>query len=212
MSDKPTLWTADITSWRGISLGAIHWYVKLRSHRCTVDVEWALNEQRAAQMTTRERGSFTWRLGDYTNRFDTKDEAERAAVLAWSWLDAKGAGVLLDRQSSSSSPGKPLAGDAELVRIAQDFHDRADACGWYEGDERTMRVVGNEWWAWELATFDQRESGLVTFRLDERFLITGPLDHPTAVWCSLSGEPEPDQGFEEVHGNLAAPSDLSRGK
>lgn len=103
MVDKPTLWYAEITCWKGVSIGAIHHYVSLRGDGREVRLEWVLDENRATEMTARESG-WTWKPGHQTNRFDTREEAKTAAKLAFDWLCTSQATELVGRDKGSADP------------------------------------------------------------------------------------------------------------
>lgn len=191
---KPILWHARITTYSGISAGAIHWYLKVTSHLREIEVYWTLDARRAAEMTKREHPSFTWRAGNRTNRFDTIAQARTAGRLVFSWVDT-GTGLLV--AGDHSGPARPLAGPPNLMVDAWAFYDEAVTAGWYEGDYAAMADVDNRWHEWERATFEpaplQWRSGDTS---REEFVITGPLEDPTGVWYSASGEPEPDEDVE----------------
>jgi hypothetical protein len=83
-----TVWVV-LRSWRGISLGAIHYYGSLNlstNHDCKVDLIRVLTVSGARELTKLQNDNslfgnkFTWRVGDETKCFDNEDDVIAAAL------------------------------------------------------------------------------------------------------------------------------------
>ncbi len=81
-----------ISSWRGTSIGATHWY----GNMCTYDyskrvkMQYELNSRQAIELTKKHNdgslfgpGVYHYREGDEASSYDTKDEIIKQAIATW---------------------------------------------------------------------------------------------------------------------------------
>lgn len=126
----------DITSFRGWSIGATHYYGKINmtgvawDHFRPVDVHYTMTEADAAKLNEKEDHPF-YEAGMQTTRFDTK-ELVRAAAIAWfdENADSK-ADVLADWHSSHVWTSK----DCQILRCPPAVLERLGALSDREIDD-----------------------------------------------------------------------------
>lgn len=148
MSD---IWNARITSWRGISIGAVHYYARLEHGRQEYEIERIVNQEDADKLTKLDGGrswSQDWKTGAVTNRFDTREEVERAVMVVWNHLKRDG-DVILDKLSASYGPPRHLevlAGPEHFVAYTQAVSKICEAFDWYDGGHRDqVSALAKEW-------------------------------------------------------------------
>lgn len=140
----------DITSWRGISIGAVHWYVSIiidEGDKLTETIELtrpltsaeakALNVERAA------RGYFSrHKAGDKTTGFNTEEDAINTGI---QYFKAHYTGVLLDGDYACYSAWKKVIvypnEFAPLVKEMNDLADRFQKLNGYECDRKHAKLV-----------------------------------------------------------------------
>lgn len=127
------LWSVHLTSFRGISPGAIHYYAKLNNDDGVLEVTYLMNADEAAEMTD-PMDHYTYVEGEPTGRFFTKEAALECSIAAWRAL-ADGEDFLVRQEWGTLEPGRPLAGPPKLKAAVQEIFDRAEAIGWWGKDE-----------------------------------------------------------------------------
>lgn len=90
MSD---IWTLDIYSWQGVSLGATHYYAEIRDpdyrskgnikHKMTKAEASAVNKKNRLMYNDDVASMYRVSPGDETEGFDTKEDAIAEAVRQW---------------------------------------------------------------------------------------------------------------------------------
>lgn len=123
------LWSLDVTTFRGISAGAVHYYGTIKG-RGEYRIEQMLTPERAAALTAADSG-FTYQAGTWSNRFDTRAEIEAAALVAWRAV-ALDDDALVVGPSYSVGPRKPVAGPRQFVDIARVVWWCAEQLGWHD--------------------------------------------------------------------------------
>lgn len=120
-ANVPTrIWWLHITSFRGISVGATHFYAELRTPTGTARLTHPLSAAEAAALTARD--NFDWEPGWPTERFDTREDVTAAALAVFTALAEPGC-VLLAGNAASAQPQPVLAGPPELVPVLRGLHD-----------------------------------------------------------------------------------------
>ena len=108
----------EITSWQGVSLGAEHYYGKLRGYFdddfVSVEVEAKMTQRQAVALGKKDDWHH-YKAGSMTSRFDTKEEVETTAILTFK-DKFPNASVLLKGHWAAHEPKKCLsADDLELM-------------------------------------------------------------------------------------------------
>lgn len=102
--------TLEISCWKGISLGATHYYGSLVGYNneeyCRYDIEKVMTQADAKRLSKKD--SFKYREGNKTTRFETKEEIRQLALAQWKQLFPNGT-VLLEGRSAYADPQKCLA-------------------------------------------------------------------------------------------------------
>lgn len=141
----------EITSWRG--WGGIHYYGKLhydgdRGDERLRPVPLSRTLQTKAEvdklngLESTKPGSFEWKIGYPTEKFDTKEELEVLAVPAWRKHFPK-AQALVVGATHDSEPLKPLDGDPKILKKLQSYWKR------YAGSTGKKRDrLCDEHWDW----------------------------------------------------------------
>ena len=73
-------WSLVITSWRGISAGASHWYGVIEG---PANVDESLQRHELRRPTTPEDVNEGYFIGESTQRFNSRDELVAAAIDLW---------------------------------------------------------------------------------------------------------------------------------
>ncbi len=138
----------DITSWRGISIGAVHWYAELIIDDANEKYGWkrvklerplTSVESKAMNIEKKRQGyrSFNYQSGDLTEGFNTREEAIAAGIAAFK---ASSEGVLMLGDHCSCSAWKKAVYWHEsftpLVNKMNAIADKFQALNGYEGEKR----------------------------------------------------------------------------
>lgn len=129
------LWYASVSTYRGISFGAVHFYVKLhcQSPRRMIEVQHVLTEAEAEIL--REKDDWpSWRSDDTTQRFDTKEEAIEAARIVWAAEAGEGDALILG-DSAYAEPQPILEGPRDFKIVGNRLHELCEKIGWWDGPE-----------------------------------------------------------------------------
>lgn len=153
---KDDIWYASISSWKGIVGGASHYLVTLHGPGRQVTVEWYLDAATAILWNRRDP-SYRYEEGDGSNRFNSRAEAERAAVIVFERLANPDADLLVCGSRSASVPEKALAGRSHHVDRLTDTVCRAEALGWWDvpNNRKAMDRIAVAWEAYERDHFNE---------------------------------------------------------
>lgn len=135
------LWGLDMPTYKGISIGATHYYPTLWGDG-RYSLMRKLSGVEAVMLNKVDRLDF-WKAGAVTNRFDTQHEARAAGLAAWRTMAAERDVLLAGRLRME--PERPLAGPPEIVLAIKQMYDEMAGSGFYEGSPRTYRRVLREW-------------------------------------------------------------------
>jgi hypothetical protein len=143
----------DVSSWRGISIGAVHWYVSVKYNNpteryglTTLELERPLTADEAKRMNkeARERGymSNMYEAGGMTEGFNTEAEAIAAGI---KYFKDNFKGILYDSGYASHSGWKKIiAYDPEFEELALRMNklaDRFQALNGYECKKKDTSLV-----------------------------------------------------------------------
>lgn len=99
-----SLWELKISSYRGISIGAEHWYPVLNARtvpRREIEVLRELSAEDIDILNKKDRVDH-WKIGDTTNRFDTREDAKQAALTIWDAVHAPGDALVMEGYGNPS--------------------------------------------------------------------------------------------------------------
>ncbi len=148
----------EITSWVGLSIGAEHYYGKLiisGTREKSVDLTKKLSDRECFYLNKKDSlsGIIRWKAGQTTKRFNTEADLERLAIKIWKKKYPK-YDALLEGRSSILDPQKPLDARKKVVlNKLRKFWIDAEATGGYEGDEKAMDKISDEYMAWAFGDF-----------------------------------------------------------
>lgn len=88
---RPQMVWLQISSWRGMAIGATHWYGEMRNseHTRAVRMMYPLTEEQALELTKKHNGGtlvevdYAYQAGDEVSSFDTKEEIIAQAIATW---------------------------------------------------------------------------------------------------------------------------------
>lgn len=150
MSDKKIV-HLEITSWRGLSLGAIHYYGELIGHKrekyTTIKLEQKCTRKAAIEENkkAREMGlPGRTRPGELTNQFDSKEQLRKFAIKHWKEHFPK-AVILIEGNSSTVEPQPILIGPKEIKDRVNKLSREADTIDRWEKNEKRMDEICDEW-------------------------------------------------------------------
>ena len=133
----------EITSWQGMSLGATHYYGKLKGYdergdALFVDIEKPLTEKESKRLS--EKDDCTYRAGTLTSRFDSKQEIIDIAMDKWkTYFPA--AEFLLQGQWACADPQNCLiAPDGLKEKINKLYLESKEIGGYEKSPKRTEEI------------------------------------------------------------------------
>ena len=137
----------EVTSWRGISVGAEHWYGHLDHFGDELErreLRRRMGAQEAAALTAKDGlGALPYREGDTTERFPSEAAVVARARRVWRrWFP--GARILVQGDGAIAEPQRVLSGDRDArVRINR-LVRRADEIGRWDAECEMERICA-EW-------------------------------------------------------------------
>lgn len=144
----------EIHSWRG-SIGGEHYYGKLvcddyGDHK-EVEMKRTIEDQKEVDYLNKKDGAtdgfHRWNVGSETVRFSSTKAIEDKAVLIWRRHFPKHHALVVG-MCAVADPRRPIDGKPGILKKLQSFWERAEATGGYEGDEKAMNKVHQEYWSW----------------------------------------------------------------
>jgi hypothetical protein len=141
----------EITTWCGISIGAVHWYCNVIIEKDSNDVEWVKIERPLSSKETvalnkeaRERGllSDKYKAGEMTEGFNTEEEAIAAGI---KYFESKYHGLLFDGGYGSYSAWKKIIRHptefTSLVTKMNQIADSFQSLNGYECQKNKKKIV-----------------------------------------------------------------------
>lgn len=140
----------EITSWRGISIGAQHWYGKL----CFYDGEYhyirlnrRLNTLTAIELNRQSnvgrcKHLFHYGSGGHTESFETREHVRQTAHRKWKKICPE-AMVLLEGRYGVCDPQRCISGPAIVRTAINAYVRRVEIIGGWEGNKKAMQKVSD---------------------------------------------------------------------
>lgn len=127
-----TVVNLEITSFQGVSVGAEHYYGKLKSYDPyqTFEIEKVLTEREAAALRIKDDWP-GFKAGDKTTRFNTRDEIIEIAERDYKKIFV-GAKVLTLGSSTSAEPQEILDAPKPIMRKGNEMFQEVEAMGWIQ--------------------------------------------------------------------------------
>jgi hypothetical protein len=129
----------EINSFEFISAGASHYYGKLHCGDEKVELERKLNKN-----TVKDFKDQRYAVGGKTQRFNSEKHLLIYTLRVWKKIFPN-AKVLLIGSSAYLDPQKCIAGDKILKKKINNYYKRAEEIGFYEGNEKEMTKISNEY-------------------------------------------------------------------
>lgn len=125
-----SVWFLHITSFRGISIGAVHWYGKLY-HDLTKDIpvielDRPLTSKEIARMN-KEEGHRIWFQGGSTKGFNSRDDVKQAAMQKYYEVSTEG-DILLEGNHCSAEPMPVLIAPPEKQHLLEAIYSAWSSC------------------------------------------------------------------------------------
>jgi len=139
MNDKIVV--LHISSFVGISPGAIHYYGSLNSRSKTIELKYILTDKTAELLSKKD---YCYKAGMKTERFSSEKDIRRVARREWK-KNFPDSIVLLEGSSSCVDPQKCLNGSKELKGEINRLWRMGEKIGGYEGDEKEMTKISDEY-------------------------------------------------------------------
>jgi len=157
MDDRDRIVYLDITSWQGMSIGATHYYGKLRGYigkeYKTVELEYTMTARDAARLNKIDRdpgfGDYFWAKGEKSSRFETEEKIEAVAIATYKahYPDAI---FLAVGDSGTGEPRRCIDGPDPIKAQMNELYARYEAergKGWWEGRWGRYDAYNDEWQA-----------------------------------------------------------------
>ena len=135
----------DITSWAGLSLGAIHYYGTLWGHKNgdmeKVELTRFLSARAAAKLTKLHGTDWVYRAGRPYHGFDTRDEIIELAKRTYR-DHFPAANILILGKIVVADPQPVLDGPPDFTNKVNTWVKEAESIGWYDGghEQRMDRI------------------------------------------------------------------------
>lgn len=143
----------ELSSWRG-SIGGEHYYGKLECDRGRgqgIRVTRKISTKEEADYLSKKDGTsggfHVWKIGQETNRFNTRQDVENRAKEIWRRYFPKHHALIVGLVGIAD-PQRPLDGDPAILKKLQSFWRRAQRTGGYEKNYKAANRVHEEFWAW----------------------------------------------------------------
>lgn len=135
----------EVSTWRGLSIDAEHWFGHLRCDDRKISLDHPMSAHEAAQANRKQRTTLN-KEGKATNAFTTEAALEKHAVTVFRNL-FPGA-TLLIKSDNSLYPGPVLFGPPEVQQQASVLFDRMEALYAGRNEPRSWRehdAILDEW-------------------------------------------------------------------
>ncbi len=137
----------DISSWRGISIGASHWYGKLVCGKERIELYRVLTAVGAREMN-RRWGRETFEKDDTCKSFESERDIINLARATFK-KHFKGASVLILGSPVYADPQKVLIGPRDFKQKVNAWYRRAKKIGGYDrGHDNEMGMIADDFWAY----------------------------------------------------------------
>lgn len=139
-------WYLELSSFRGWTPGAIHWYGTLRNRKKqVVRLTHRLSAVQAARLNRKDEAMYV--TGDESERFESRAAVLRVAKKEFHRVAAK-QDVLLLGSSVVADPLRPIAGPAKTVAALCRIWQAAQRSGGWDRNEKAMQRAADRWDAW----------------------------------------------------------------
>jgi len=133
------------------SFNAEHWYGKLscsdESGRKTHELKRKLTDQKEVDHLV-GKDDYGWKVGDETNRFQSRKDVEDEAVRQWK-AAFPGYDALVVGMTAIADPQRPLsARSPAILKTLQCFWKAVQDAGGYEKNSKAMDEIFKEYWSW----------------------------------------------------------------
>jgi len=108
------------------------------------EIKRKLTKEDADELNRQRPSSYPYRKGHETNAFNTRKELIKVTRAKWKKL-CPDAIVLFEGSYGVMSPQICLSGPREIKKRLNEFVERANEVGWYEGDEEAMEKIDDEY-------------------------------------------------------------------
>lgn len=126
------------------SIGASHYYGRLRGGDKRVDLEYKLSQAQATKLNKIDGKGYTWKRGSTTSRFESEEDIIQAALAQYKTY-FPGALALVLGDYSSAGPKWTIDGPPELLGYGNDLWQEAEDMSWWDYDPTLMDRICNEW-------------------------------------------------------------------
>lgn len=149
MTNKYRVCYLDISSFQGLSIGAIHFYGELRCDGNRVELIHHLTTEEAIERTKRERADmgseYRYKRGDKSRGFTTEEQIIDLACRTWH-KHFPDADVLILGDNCVAEPQRVLVGPKEFKTQINKWYAECKAFGWYEGNPKKMERISDTFW------------------------------------------------------------------
>jgi hypothetical protein len=130
-----------ISSFRGISPGAIHFYGSLWYGGERVELKKKMDAKQAAYLSTKD---YKYHAGEITERFNSENEILDIAIKLWKKYYPE-ADVLLEGSSGVLDPQKCLDGPSILKKRINELWQQSREIGGWNGNLGKMKEIADEY-------------------------------------------------------------------
>lgn len=140
----------EVSTLRGVSFGAVHFYGKLVCGQKVIELEHPLTRAQAEKLNKGEQGfSFlVYKPGDLYRGFDERQDVIDFGTESFKENFDESADLLVLGRAVYAEPQPVLIGPQELKDQVNAWHDEADKLGWHDGGHgRRVDEICNAFWA-----------------------------------------------------------------
>lgn len=133
----------EITSFRGMSIGATHYYGKLVCPNAnSVELCYQLTKAEVDELNARDR-TMCYREGELSIRFSTRSDIINLVLVDWK-KHYPSAQLLVLGRASIVEPQQVLAGEQKLMDEINILAAQAEECNYWD-DEEAMTQICDKW-------------------------------------------------------------------
>jgi hypothetical protein len=136
----------DISTWRGLSIGAVHYYGQLKSYGKSYRQIVLMRKVTPAVVDelTDADGNCSYKVGWETERWRSKRALRQAAIRYFKKHYPIEGALLIEGQSAYAEPQPVLCGPKTVKDAINKLCRQAERCGYWDNEE-TMGRICNEW-------------------------------------------------------------------
>ena len=136
---------AHIYTYRGLSLGAVHWAGEIKARGCdSIELKRTLTAAEAKTLSKKDGVKCAYKAGSRSTRFLSRNSVQKEAEREW-LRHFPLAVLLIAGRAACADPQQVLIGPPEMKARLNALVKRAQEIGYWDRDENAMQEIADEW-------------------------------------------------------------------